>query len=189
MGSSDRYPLRKYKGQNLARLANNIFVRSRLAVWKCRMVAKIPGGQLMADYIDKYHEWIWLSDGTEAGLGASDGVPGEARHFPDVPGSPTYVVDHTDRHKQPGVVIEEIFDVDFDCVKSHLVPAKSLLWDSDGPWTPLLHDCNTWVSRVIRLSTPREYSAGGDSLNKDPHVFVVFANGEFRSPDRVVQRH
>ena len=109
-------------------------------------VPNILGGEL-ASFVGKYHKWI-KTDHYEMGMGNENGVPGEnGQTSPDMPFSPTYVVDHSGR-----TYIGEIEypDVDEECVNSYLIMYSYL-----GLWTPLVNDCNSYVDRIIHLCTPK----------------------------------
>jgi len=102
-----------------------------------------------------YHQWITTSNGISAGMGNLRGVPGEnGQRCPDMPLSPTQIVDHTGRQARHH---REIHGVDIDALESWLHPGRPT-----GPWTPVINDCNSTLSNIIELSTP--HSMGGPSF-------------------------
>lgn len=110
-------------------------------------VPNIPGGQL-AGTLGFQHQWITTSNGQSAGMGNMQGVPGEnGQTSPDLPLSPTQVVDHTGRVPQTTIVID---GVDRQALSEWLQPGRQT-----GPWVPFCNDCNTFVRDVIENSQPQ----------------------------------
>ncbi len=108
-------------------------------------IPNITGGNIAASF-DKYHQWIETSEYI-SGLGAGHGVPGEnGQSTPDLPGSPTYVVDHTGRES---AFSTRVTGVDIEVLNTYLEPGQRV-----GSWLPILSDCNTFVD-AIGNSTPR----------------------------------
>jgi hypothetical protein len=150
--------------------------------------AKIPGGGLLAD-IGLKHQWIKTSDGLEAGMGNRNGVPGDhGQTSPDLPFTPTKVVDHTGRSNDPTATAQRVSGVDPADVKAWLQPGRPT-----GPWIPGINDCNSFVRGVVSASTPHNiYGMGGASLNdRDalgrPNPLVIrnvvqYPDGSFRTP-------
>lgn len=109
--------------------------------------AQLPGGGLM-EKVGLYHQWI---DGPHfsAGMGNLRGVPGEnGQTSPDLPFSPTQVVNHHGRDYQHSRFVRGL---DSGALKAWTEEGRRT-----GPWTPVLNDCNTFVHRAIKNSTPQD---------------------------------
>uniref|UniRef100_UPI000B226E99 RHS repeat-associated core domain-containing protein n=1 Tax=Xanthomonas graminis TaxID=3390026 RepID=UPI000B226E99 len=90
------------------------------------------------------HWWI-KTDTVEAGMGPDNGgVPGQAA--PDMPFTPTRVVDHAGESQRPGAHRLPIrgLPVDESCVDR-----KIQLGLKTGPFIPFAHDCHMFVNDVL----------------------------------------
>ena len=109
--------------------------------------AQLPGGGLM-EKAGLYHQWI-DGPGISAGMGNMRGVPGEnGQTSPDMPFSPTQVVNHHGRKFQKS---QFVHGLDSGALKAWTQEGRRT-----GPWTPLLNDCNSYVRETIKNSTPRD---------------------------------
>ena len=120
-------------------------------VWIHTATPNLPGGQLMED-LGLGHQWI-ETDSLETGLGNRAGIPGEGgQNSPDLPFSPTYVVDHTGRSEESNVLTSQaISGVDIEALESYMN-----IGDRVGNWIPCVSDCNTYVNDAIDASTPAD---------------------------------
>lgn len=139
--------------------------------------ADIPGGQTL-DKMGIDHQWITTSDGASAGLGTAKGVP---KGSPDLPFTPTEVVDH---HGEAAVSSVTYTNVDRAAISSFLKVGTA-----QGPWIPGVNDCNTFVQNAISASTPHDIYSGGvvSRTGVSPrqlqyHNVVVYADGSVHSP-------
>lgn len=109
--------------------------------------AGLPGGAAMRK-AGLYHQWVESSDGrTSSGMGNQRGVPGEnGQKSPDLPFSPTRVVNHSGRFFEHSRLIHGVDSAAFK--------EWTRLGQATGPWTPLLNDCNVFVRDVVKNSTP-----------------------------------
>jgi hypothetical protein len=109
--------------------------------------ANIPGGGLL-NSLGVQHQWINTNTGLSGGMGNQQGVPGEnGQTSPDLPFSPTQVVDHTGRTPS---TTQTYTGLDPTTVDLYLQQGQPT-----GPWIPKVNDCNTWTEKVIDNSTPK----------------------------------
>ena len=97
------------------------------------------------------HQWISFSNGMETGMGNKHGnVPGErGQTSPDLPFTPTSVVDHSGRTPETSAPLSNVH------VPTLLLYMKQ--GRSTGLWIPIINDCNTFINEAIRNSTPRTW--------------------------------
>lgn len=136
--------------------------------------ANLPGGGLMAD-AGLYHQWITTSSGQSAGMGNMNGVPGEnGQTSPDLPFSPTQVVDQTGRVPTS---TQTYTGVDQGAISTYLTVGTAT-----GAWVPGLNDCNTYAQGAIYNSTPHDVYVAGPGYSYCYPNSVVYADGSIHSP-------
>ena len=125
-------------------------VRHRQASASMGRGVELCKGPVDADYLRdtgfKLHHWLRTSLG-EAGMGPDDGsVPGEGKMQTPIY-SQTRLNDHTGRGEKPGVVCEQVKNVDEACVSRELAQLGKPL----GEWTLIpIHNCQTYAADVLK---------------------------------------
>jgi len=145
--------------------------RSKMSVTVNGTTPNLPGGDLMRK-ANFRHQWVVFDDGTAAGMGNDKGVPGEhGQTSPDLPGSPTQIVDHKGRVPE---VSKRVDWVDVDTLKKWLAPGRKT-----GPWIPLVNDCNVTVNNAVEASTPQDRFGPEGTILKN---VVIYPDGSFHTP-------
>jgi hypothetical protein len=141
--------------------------------------AQIPGGSAL-DAVGVDHQWLTTNTGISVGMGTAQGVPQS-----DLPGTQTYVVDHTGQIATSSVTYTNVDQTAFTTYTQVGTPL--------GPWVPGVNDCNTWAQNVVYESTPHDvtvytfnpegyggYYGGAQSTTY--HNVVQYSDGSIHQP-------
>lgn len=162
--------------KNIDILGKEVFLRAG--------VVDVKGGKTAAS-LGIYHYWI-KTDTKEAGLGNEDGVPGEnGQQNVDCIFSKTYIQDHTGRAFLFEQKMENVVE---DCVNAYLI-----IYSRVGNWIPIMSDCKSFATGVIKNCTPSKRAIsvdpgirmctfgmiGGRTCNHITRYGVIYPNDKF----------